>query len=537
MTKTGNDVPVVIIGGGLTGLSAAVFLARHGVRATLLERHPDTSTHPKARAINPRTMELYRAVGLEERVQAGRSPISENTDLVHVETLAGQERVRMPSASPEDLARITPATWTFIDQNQLEPILREHAVKVGADVRFNTRVDAVAEHDDGVLVQAMDLSTGEPSELRAQYVIAADGSRSPVRRMLSIGSHGRGTLTNLISFFFEADLETALRGRRIVAAYVNNPEVRGTIIPLDNDRRWVINVSYFPERGQSAADFTHDRCVELVRAAVGVPDLPLKIDSVDTPAWDISARVADSFATRRVFIAGDAAHVMPPTGAFGASTGIQDAYNLAWKLGRVLAGNAGRGLLDSYDAERRPVAEETVRQAMLRFAVREGKGLDDVANELLDETTVTFGYCYTSGAFVPDPEGPDTLIENPDEPSGRPGSRAPHVLLRGPEGPVSTVDLIDGGFVLLADQAAEGWGRAAIKKATARGLRLAMHAVGEGSAFQDPDGLFRQRFGVSSGGAVLVRPDGFIAWRTSSGEVDDAAGDLTNALTSVLDLS
>jgi putative polyketide hydroxylase len=343
-----HRTPVLIVGGGLTGLSAAVFLAHHGIAATLVERHPDTSTHPKARAINPRTMELYRAVGMEERVRAGRSPISGNTDLVHVESLAGKERVRMPSASPEDIGRISPTQWTLIDQNQLEPILRERAVEAGADVRFSTRVDGLQEDAEGVLAHTTDLSTGESSQIHARYVIAADGSRSPLREMLGIGAHGRGTITDLVSFFFEADLTQALRGRRIIAAYVNNPEVRGTVIPIDNDRRWVINVSFFPEQGQRAEDFTEERCTALVRAAVGVPDLPLKIESADMPAWDISARVADTFATRRVFVAGDAAHVMPPTGAFGASTGIQDAYNLAWKLALVLSGAAGPGLLESY---------------------------------------------------------------------------------------------------------------------------------------------------------------------------------------------
>lgn len=145
-----EKVPVLIVGGGLTGLSAAVFLAHHGVKCTLVERHPGTSTHPKARAINPRTMELYRAVGMEERVTAGRSPISGNTDLVHVETLAGNERVRMPNASIEDISRISPARWTLIDQNQLEPILRERAEEVGVDLRFHTRLDAVIEGADGV---------------------------------------------------------------------------------------------------------------------------------------------------------------------------------------------------------------------------------------------------------------------------------------------------------------------------------------------------------------------------------------------------
>ncbi|MEU3848235.1 FAD-dependent oxidoreductase [Streptomyces sp. NPDC029554] len=521
-----HRTPVLIVGGGLTGLSAAVFLAHHGVRATLVERHPGTSTHPKARAINPRTMELYRAVGMEERVRAGRSPITGNTDLVHVESLAGKERVRMPHASPEDIGRISPTQWTLIDQNQLEPILRERAVETGADVRFSTRVDALQETGAGVLVDTTDLATGARARIHADYVIAADGSRSPLRAMLGIGAHGRGTLTNLVSFFFEADLTEALRGRRIIAAYVNNPEVRGTIIPLDNDRRWVINVSFFPEQGQRAEDFTEERCTALVRAAVGVPDLPLKIESVDMPAWDISARVADSFATRRVFVAGDAAHVMPPTGAFGASTGIQDAYNLAWKLALVLSGTAGPGLLESYDAERRPVAEETVRQAMLRFAVREGKQYQEVAAELLDETTMTFGYCYRSGAFAVEEGAPDALVEDPAHPGARPGARAPHLRLDGPQGPVSLIDLYGDGFTLLVDEEAGPWTGAVEREAARLGAGLKVVRIGRGTRLWDQDGSFRRRYGLLAGGAVLVRPDGFVGWRTTagrSGGVDRAA--------------
>ncbi|WP_030420257.1 FAD-dependent oxidoreductase [Streptomyces sp. SCSIO 75703] len=530
-----HRTPVLIVGGGLTGLSAALFLAHHGVSATLVERHADTSTHPKARAINPRTMELYRAVGMEERVRAGRSPISGNSDLVHVESLAGRERLRMPSASPEDIGRISPTQWTLIDQNQLEPILRERAAEAGADVRFATRVDTLREDAEGVLVGTTDLATGASSRIRADYVIAADGSRSPLRAMLGIGAHGRGTLTDLVSFFFEADLTEALRGRRIIAAYVNNPEVRGTIIPIDNDRRWVINVSFFPERGQRAEDFTEERCGALVRAAVGVPDLPLKIESVDMPAWDISARVADTFATGRVFVAGDAAHVMPPTGAFGASTGIQDVYNLAWKLALVLSGTAGPGLLESYDTERRPVAEETVRQAMLRFAVREGKRYQEVAGDLLDETTMTFGYCYRSGAFAEEEGAPDSIVEDPAHPGARPGARAPHVRIDAPEGPMSVIDLYGDGFTLLVDEAAGRWTGAVEQEAARLGVGLKAVRIGPGTGFRDRDGTFRSRYGLPAGGAVLVRPDGFVGWRTTAGRSGQSGRRAIAALRAILD--
>ncbi len=530
-------VPVLIVGGGLTGLSAAVFLAWHGVRPMLVERHPDTSTHPKARAINPRTMEVFRTVGIEAEVRAGRSPISGNTDLVHVETLAGAERVRMPSASPAETERICPIGWTLIDQNQLEPILRRKATDSGVDVRFHTRVDSVREDEDGVVARVADRTTGAVSSVHADYLVVADGSRSPLCAKLGIGHHGRGVITNLVSFFFEADLEAALRGRKIIAAYVNNPQVRGTILPLDNDRRWVINVSFFPDRGESAEDFTEERCVDLVRAAVGVPDLPLKIESTSMPPWDISARIADRFGTKRAFVAGDAAHVMPPTGAFGASTGIQDAYNLSWKLAATLAGTAGPGLLDSYDAERRPVAEETVRQAMLRFAVREGKQYAEVANEMVDETTMTFGYRYLTGAFTPEagtPDADDALLEDPFAPTGRPGARAPHVRLHRADGPVSTVDLFGRDFTLLT-HGKVGWAERAMAEARGLGLRLRVYAV-DGDALADRDGEFAAAYGLAPGGASLVRPDGFVCWRRrdEQGETD-AASAVGAALAQVLD--
>ncbi|MER7569848.1 FAD-dependent oxidoreductase [Streptomyces sp. NPDC097941] len=530
-----EKVPVLIVGGGLTGLSAAVFLAHHGVKATLVERHPATSTHPKARAINPRTMELYRAVGMEERVRAGRSPISGNTDLVHVETLAGDERVRMPNASIEDISRISPAQWTLIDQNQLEPILRKRAEEAGVDLRFHTRLDAVTEDADGVRATLTNAGTGESSQLRAEYVIGADGSRSPLRELLGIGAHGRGTITNLVSFFFDADLTEPLRGRKIIAAYVNNPDVRGTIIPIDNDRKWVINVSFFPDKGQSAEDFTPERCVELVRAAVGVPDLPLTIESVDMPAWDISARVADTFARGRFLVAGDAAHVMPPTGAFGASTGIQDAYNLAWKLALVLSGKAGQDLLATYDLERRPVAEETVRQAMLRFAVREGKQFQDVAKDLVDETTMTFGYAYPAGAFAGEDPQLWTVTENPDKPSGRPGSRAPHVVVTGDHGPFSTVDLFPVGFTLLTAGPAARWA-AATQAGRDLDLVVTVRGIGEGGDYADTEDTFKERYGIGEGGAVLVRPDGFVAWRCRTGPQGDVAQTVTGLLRGILAL-
>ncbi|SDL65340.1 putative polyketide hydroxylase [Lentzea albidocapillata subsp. violacea] len=503
-----DDVEVLVIGGGPTGLAAAMFLAWYDVPVLLVERHQDTSAHPKARAINPRTMELFRAAGIEDRVRAARSPISGNTDLVHVHTLAGEERVRMPSASPEDIRKISPTQWTLIDQNQLEPVLRRRAVEAGADVRFHHRVDAVEEAGDGVVATVTDLATGAVRRVRARYVIAADGSRSPVRGMLGIPHHGTGTMTSLVSVFFTADLRDALRGRKVIAAYVNNERMRGTLIPIDNEKRWVLNISFFPERGQSAEDFDEQRCTELVRAAVGDEDLQVEIESNDLAPWDIAARVADRFSLGRVFVAGDAAHVMPPTGAFGASTGIQDAFNLAWKLAHVLSGAAGPDLLRSYHDERAPVAEETVRQAMLRFAVREGKELADVEGALVSEAVMTYGYRYPAGAFVPGDGFDAAVLEDPLRPSAQPGARAPHAVVRSAAGETSTVDLFGRRFVLFGYETDVAGAR---DEAARVGVEL--DALRVGADLEDPHGEFAGKYQVRAGDAVLVRPDGFVAWR------------------------
>ncbi|MDJ0346943.1 FAD-dependent monooxygenase [Streptomyces sp. H10-C2] len=531
-----ENVPVLVIGGGLTGLSASVFLTHYGVRSLLIERHPDTSGHPKARAINPRTMEIFRAVGLEDAIRAEESPIKDNDVLVHVETLAGAERVRMPSAAPEDISRISPARWAMIDQNQLEPLLRKQAVATGAEVRFSTQLVSLEEDVDGILATVHDRSTGVTSTIHADYVIAADGSRSPVRRMLRVPDRGRGTITNLVSFFFHADLNPALAGRKVIAAYVNNPVVRGTLIPIDNEKRWVFNVSFYPEQGEGPEDFTERRCLELLRSAIGIHDLPAEIEDGRMLPWEISMRIAEQFRAGRVFIAGDAAHVIPPTGAFGASTGIQDVYNLAWKLSLVLARAAGPGLLDTYGTERRPVALETAKQAGLRFAVREGKRLEDVADELVDETTMTFGYRYRSGAFSPhfaEPAGP--LLEDPDHPSAQPGARAPHAIVQVKDGgEMSVVDLFGRGFVLFTSGAADSLAGTAAQAAGRLGVDLVAYRVGPDGDLIDPKGDWASRYKVGDDGAVLVRPDGFVGWR-AAGAVPGTA-DLERALRQLLDL-
>ncbi|CAL9499789.1 FAD-dependent monooxygenase [Streptomyces sp. enrichment culture] len=532
--------PVLVIGGGLTGLSVAAFLGWHGVPSVLVERHADISPHPKARAINPRSTELFRSIGMEQTVYANRSPIADNTDLVHVETLAGRERVRMPRSTSEEISALSPADWALIDQNRLEALLRDHVRAAGCDVRYHTELASFTADEDGVSVEVVDRGTQRRGAIRADYVIAADGGRSPVRELLGIAQTGPGTLSHLVSFFFTADLTEALRGRSIIACYVNNPSVVGTFMPLDNDRRWVFNVSYDAQGGEKPEQFTPDRCAELVRLGVGIPDLPVKIDTTDPLPWEIAARVADRMRDGRVLLAGDAAHVMPPTGAFGASTGVQDAHNLAWKLALVLNGSAGPGLLDSYHVERHPIARLMMEQSMLRFRIREGEDYAAVAAAMLDELAMAFGYYYQRGAFVTAPAGTglpgEPPVEDPRRPSAAPGHRAPHVALRRGTDEVSTLDLFSRSLTLLAGAEAHAWTRAARTVAGELGVAVDVHRIAPDGELTDPSGAWEARYGIGPAGAVLVRPDGFVAWRSKGAAATGPEAELRSALRTVLAL-
>ncbi|MFI6501728.1 FAD-dependent monooxygenase [Nonomuraea typhae] len=481
---------VVIVGGSLVGLSAALFLRTHGVDVLLAERHPGTSIHPRTPGYNARTMELFRAAGVEEAVRAAGPWKLNGTGLLWAETLTGpNHRWLAPpntAAQPEDLS---PCTDVVMSQDVLEPVLRAHAEALGAELRFGTELESFGNHADGVTATLLDRETGTRTTVEAAYLIAADGAGSGIRAALGIGRSGIGVLEHVVSIMVRADIRKELGDRSFAIAQVNNPGFTGMARVVGD--KLALHVTYDP--GEGVAQFTPDRCVELARAAAGLPDLD--VEPLEVLPWANTAAVADAFSAGRVFLAGDAAHVMPPSGAYGANTGIQDAANLAWKLARVLRGQAGPGLLATYDAERRPVARLTMEQALATG--RDWFGADLPAEvhaiELLDTAIVKFGYRY--GAGEP--------YEDPRRPGCTPGSRAPHVWV---EPGVSTVDLWAGGLVLLTGSEGTAWLEAATR------LPLTARRV--------PD---TKAFGITGSGAVLIRPDGFIAWRAETADARPGA--------------
>ncbi|MFI1290500.1 FAD-dependent oxidoreductase [Streptomyces sp. NPDC020792] len=537
MNDRGNEyVPVLVVGGSLVGLSASVFLGRLGIEHCVVERHAATSAHPRGRGNNMRTMELFRTAGLEPQIRKAATTLSKNHGILQVDTLRGENRrwlsARITGRPPE--ADLCSTIRCACSQNDLEPVLLQGARDLGGDVRFGTELLSFSQDDDGVLAVLQTRDTGETYTVRTDYLLAADGPRSPVRQRLGIEHSGSGDLFHNVSVTFRSKLLREVAGeQKFVVCYVTDPTGEGVLLPVDNEEQWVFHVPWFPERGQTLEHFTDARITDHIRAAAGVRDLDVEITG--RAPWHAADRVANSYRDGRVFLIGDSAHEMPPTGAFGSNTGIQDAHNLAWKIAAVLRGWAGPTLLDSYEAERRPVAQTTSARATLQAAREQHPGYSarTASNDTADLMTVALGYRYASravvGANAEDPVIPDVLCLN-----GEPGSRAPHLWVARDGAKVSTVDLYERSFVLLCGR--PGWRTAARGVGARLNVPLDVYSIGDGVEYDlDTGGAadWSSVYGVAPEGAVLVRPDGFVAWRAEA-ETADMEKELTGALLQIL---
>ncbi len=512
-----HDVPVLVVGGSLVGLTTALLLRQHGIEVLVVERHAGTAIHPRAGHFHLRTLEILRAAGLEERVR--RRAVEQydpNGGINNVESLAGAEISHFVKNLNEGVEQFSPTVRCFIDQDAIEPILRERAVELGADIRYRTELVSFEQDADGVTATIRDLDSGSESTVRAQYMVAADGNRSPVRTRLGIEMRGHGHLSNSITIYFRADCAPLLEGRNQGVIYVTNPMLRGffrfnrsagsgfLVINLIGDIARPEIVAKYPDApwANVAEVVTRERAADLLRAAIGVPDFPVEV--VDVATWRAVADNAERYRDGRIFLAGDAAHTVPPNGGYGGNTGVGDAWNLAWKLAMVLKGEAGPALLDAYEAERRPIGDLIVEQAYTRYVTRVATYLGpEDAQPLVDDFSMEIGDRVHSSAVLDEPGDDGSVHEHPSEAGGRPGSRGPHAWLERDGERISTLDLYGRTWVLLS--ASDEW------KAPAGVER---HVVPADVA---------DAYGLGAGGAALVRPDGIVAWRArESGEDVDA---------------
>jgi 2-polyprenyl-6-methoxyphenol hydroxylase-like FAD-dependent oxidoreductase len=504
---------VLVVGGGLAGLSTAMLLAAQDVPTIVVERHPASSPHPRAIGYTPRSVEIFRTQGLDQRFPRAPGVVPHR---IRVTSLAGEWFEEQPWNPPGTGARPTPQVeyspcgGAGIAQDKLEPMLRERARELGADIRMSTELVSFTQDDSGVtaLVRGPD---GSESEIRARYLVGADGHRSPVREALGVDRHGRGFLRIGSSILFRGDLDeyfTHGYGQFVI----DQPDLTGMVTTY-GEGRWAFFLG-------DDRELEPDQLRPLLDRVTGRPDLDFEI--ITTGRWVVSAYIADAYRRGRVFLAGDAAHTLPANrGGYGVNVGIEDAHNLAWKLAAVLSGRSGDALLDTYEAERRPVALLCHDQLFARIDVEAGE-LAAADVEIFDDRAMVFGQHYRSTAVLDTDDTPPP-VRLPDQWRGEPGTRAPHLWLADGR---STLDLFGPGWVLLAD--GDAWADAAERAAAAVGIDLAEHRIDVDLRTAEPDAL-RSAFGLSAGGAALVRPDGYIAWRSTTAP-EDPAGALTDAL-------
>lgn len=511
------QVPVLILGGGPNGMSMALFLARLGVRCLLIERRTATSSLPRATQISRRTVELFREAGLERAMcESGLvvvppddpRTVSEPTrflprNLVAVRSLADFASAEVLDNGDEELSLASPCPPLWCGQDRFEPVLRRAAIASGADLRFGHELTEWETRGPVVLARVRSLASGQDYLVRSRFLIAADGARGATAERLGVSRAGLGLVAQRLSILFRADLTRVLAGRRFFISMIENDEFSGSVMPLNEPDRWAAAVEReaCPEPGSAPTG----RHLELVRAAIGDQAAAATVEAIFP--WRAEHGVADQYRSGPVFLLGDAAHLNPPAGGYGFNVGFQDAHNLAWKIAARIAGWGGDRLLDTYQAERRPVAAATAEQALL---------FDGVPPERLggaqrcDSRYVIACYRYSSAA-VAGGEGRDGgPFGGSLDLTGEPGTLVPHAWLPGREvggGPgVSTLDLCGPGFTLLS--AEPSWLAAADR--LSREQPVPLRACG----LTDLD--YARTCGFGCRGALLVRPDGFVAWRTST---------------------
>ncbi|KAJ5547314.1 hypothetical protein N7494_004899 [Penicillium frequentans] len=535
-----KEWPVIIIGSSMVGMTLSILLGYHGIKSISFDRHPSTATHPRAALFLLRTMEVFRQLGLDNEMETeSASDFDLNAGMLMVDKLiGGKVLARMQEADPIQTAKITPCKRLWLTQNMFEPLLRREAYRFGGKQSFGTRVVHYEEKQDGVIVVCQDIVTEKYTKYKTQYLVACDGNRSATRRKEGIEWHGPGIFGNNLSINFKANLTPFLGSRAVHGVtYVNNKDVSAGFRLENGGNKGFMIVSRTGDKENFEPDsITAGEARRAFYDASGLDQsFPLELESISY--WTVAALNSDRYSSTsgRVFLAGDAAHVMPPTGGMGGNTGIQDAYNIAWKLAYVIDKKASPALLKSYTIERQPAAEATMKQAFARLANRV-LGEQNINHEKeLPDDTCELGYQYPVGAFIfGDTSSPSTVWDDPHNLNIRIGGRLPHVELcdKSRAGvSISTLDLIKTNFVLLIGGELASWREAT----SSQSVQVDVYEISENSSpVSDLSGRFTAIFRLGVGEGLLVRPDGLVAWRGKEAERQGKPATLTAVLEHVL---
>ena len=580
------DTPVLIVGGGGCGLSSSIFLSNHGVEHLLVERHPGTAILPKAHYLNQRTMEVYRQHGIADAIYEVGCPIEKFGQIRWMTSLGGdgpldrREIHRMDAFGGNSLRdryeADSPVLATNYPQLRLEPLLRQQAEKRAPDsIRYHHEVLDWQQSDAGVVVSVRDRDTGEEFTVRARYVIAADGGKTVGPRE-GVQMNGPTNMVDMVSTHFTADLSQYWDDKTLITWFLNpegeNSWGAGAMVQMGptwgrHSEEWVVHFAFRPDDPER---FHEEAIIPRLRELLRLPELEPTVHKVSH--WILDRIVADRWRVGNIFLAGDAAHRQPPTTGLGLNTGILDAHNLTWKLAQVLSGAATDALLDSYESERKPVSTDGADWALMAFGnhtvIDAGIGLtpgaplevntaafhalfaDGVLGDALRaraaETIgtqrfefqahdVEIGYHYQQGALVPDGSEapPRSSTGTIYTPTSRPGHRLPHAWLDKDGTRLSTHDITGaaGAFGLIIGSEGDSWAHAAAIAAEKFGIRINVARIGAG--YTDPDGVWAQVGQIGQRGAVLIRPDNHVGWR-STAAVDQPEHTLTHAIEAIL---
>ncbi|WP_308817191.1 FAD-dependent oxidoreductase [Pseudonocardia alni] len=580
-TPTTITTDVLVIGSGPAGASAALFLATYGIDHMVITKYRWTANTPRAHITNQRTVEILRDMGIEQDVIAQGVSSQLMGDTVFCSSLAGEEigRVRTWGTHPGrrgDYVLASPSDNCDIPQTLLEPILVGHAAERGSRVRFDTEYLGLVQDDEGVTVTVRDRISGHTYDIRARYVIGADGGRSQVARDINLPFEGQMDLAGSMNIVFHADLSRFVEHRPSVLYWVLQPgsNIGGIGMGLVRMVRpwdeWLIVWGYDIDGPPPEVD--DEMATKIVHDLVGDDTIPVTIRS--TSLWGNNKMYATRYRNGRVFCAGDAVHRHPPSNGLGSNTSIQDSYNLAWKLAAVLSGTADESLLDSYDAERAPVGKQIVLRAnksieefgpifdalgvtgtsdpqqqqanmaartdstpaaeKQRQALREAL---ELKNYEFNAHGVELGQRYRSVAVVSDGTDEPEYTRDPElfyHPTTWPGARLPHCWLARDGHRVSTHDVTGKGrFAVLTGISGEAWVEAARAAADRAGIEIEAHVIGPGRELNDAYDDWARLREVHESGCVLVRPDVHVGWRSNDLPADPAAA-LTAAVLSIL---
>lgn len=512
--NTTQQTEVLILGGGITGLVAALYLKQQGVDFILVERHQGTSIYPRSRTIDVRTMELFRGLGLSEALREGgkdlapawgilkgnnlrealQNPIDEITPAQILQTQ--KELQRRAEKSPESICRCT--------QDISEVIIYNKAREQAVDLRFYHEMLSFEQNENNVRAVVKNRSTNKTYTIAADYMIAADGANSLVRKQLKIPTYGNSNGTNLLNIYFEMDLETVVKGREFSQFLIDTPDRTGFLLSINNKNKWAFHLRYYPEKGETLSDYPKNRLIEILHEVLGITDK--KISIIKVLPWRLTVQIARYLRDNRVFIAGDAAHTMTPYLGKGANTGVQDVQNLVWKLSMVLKKQAGRSLLDTYNTERQPVGEY--------YATLSGEFAD--TNGLVKKSLMlTKGkdllglphYGYDSSAVLRSPNLPFTFFK------GEAGTRMPHFWLDKAH-TLSSLDWVKGEFVLIGNGDAE-WQEECRK--VEQQLKIKIRSIGITNKTRRQQ--WKSLTDSSNNEALLIRPDDFVAAKITPGNL------------------